>query len=94
MEGYDGVMVLAQAMEAAGTTDSDAVEEALRALNWDGTRGTITFDQSTDPAWKHQQWLGVPIFVIQYDEANQTPSDSKILWPREQATTEEIVLKP
>ena len=94
MEGYDGVMVLAQAMEAAGTTESDAVEEALRALSWDGTRGTISFDTATDPAWKHQQWMGVPIFVIQYDEANQTPSESKILWPREQATTDEIVLKP
>lgn len=94
MEGYDGVMVLAEAIKAAGSTDRDAIEEALRGLNWDGTRGTISFDQSTDPAWKFQQWLGVPIFVIQYDAANQTPSDAKILWPREQATTDEIVLKP
>ncbi len=94
MEGYDGVMVLAQAIEKAGSTESDAIEGALRSLEWDGTRGTISFATTTDPAWKFQQWLGVPIFVIQYDEVNQTPSDAAILWPREQATTEEILLKP
>ncbi len=94
MEGYDGVMVLAQAIEAAGSTDNDAMKEALRALEWDGTRGTITFPQTPDPAWAYQQWQDVPIFVIQYDEANQTPADAAILWPRSQATTEEILLKP
>ncbi|SFP96924.1 ABC transporter substrate-binding protein [Tranquillimonas alkanivorans] len=94
MEGYDGVMVLAEAIEAAGTTDSDAVEEALRNLSWDGTRGTIFFPQTKEPAWAFQQWPEVPIFVIQYSEANQTPSEAEILWPKSQATTDEIVLKP
>jgi len=94
MEGYDGVMVLAQAIEAAGSTDNDAMKEALRALEWDGTRGTITFPQTTDPAWAYQQWQDVPIFVIQYSEANQSPADAAILWPRSQATTDEILLKP
>lgn len=94
MEGYDGVMVLAEAIEAAGTTESDAVEEALRELRWDGTRGTIFFPQTKEPAWAFQQWPEVPIFVIQYSEANQTPSEAEILWPKSQATTDEIVLKP
>ncbi len=94
MEGYDGVMVLAKAIEAAGSTENDAIKEALRALEWDGTRGTITFPQTTDPAWAYQQWMDVPIFVIQYNEANQSPADAAILWPRSQATTDEILLKP
>lgn len=94
MEGYDGVMVLAEAIEAAESTETDAIEEALRNLSWDGTRGTITFPQTTDPAWAFQQWPDVPIFVIQYDAPNQTPGDAKILWPRAQATTDEVVLRP
>jgi branched-chain amino acid transport system substrate-binding protein len=94
MEGYDGVMVLAEAIEAAGSTEADAIEEALRNLSWDGTRGTINFPQTTEPAWAFQQWPDVPIFVIQYDEPNQTPAEAQILWPRAEATTEEIVLKP
>ncbi len=94
MEGYDGVMVLAEAIEAAQSTETDAIEEALRNLNWEGTRGTIAFPQTTEPAWAFQQWPDVPIFVIQYDAPNQTPTDAQILWPRSEATTDEIVLKP
>lgn len=94
MEGYDGVMVLAQAIEAAKSTDTDAIKKALRNLKWNGTRGTINFPQTKDPAWAYQQWPEVPIFVIQYDEVNQSPADSAILWPRSQATTDEIVMKP
>ena len=94
MEGYDGIMVIAEAVKAAGTTDSDAVQAALRELRWDGTRGTIYFPQDNEPAWKFQQWPDVPIFVIQYDEVGQSPADAAILWPRSQATTDELVLKP
>lgn len=94
MEGYDGVMVIAEAIKAAGATDGPALQEALRQLRWNGTRGEIYFPQDKDPAWKFQQWPDVPIFVIQYTEANQTPSDSAILWPRAEATTDELVIKP
>jgi len=94
MEGYDGVMVLAEAIKASESTDRDEIEESLRDLRWDGTRGTIYFPQSTEPAWAFQQWPEVPIFVIQYDEVGQSPSNSKILWPKSEATTDEIVLRP
>ena len=94
MEGYDGVMVIAEAIEAAGSTDRQAVQDALRELEWEGTRGTITFPQTEEPAWKFQQWPDVPIFVIQYTEPDQAPEDAAILWPEAQATVEETVLTP
>ncbi|MDZ5696142.1 ABC transporter substrate-binding protein [Chelativorans sp. M5D2P16] len=94
MEGYDGVMVIAEAIKAAGSTEGPALEEALRNLKWDGTRGQIHFPQDKDPAWQFQQWPDVPIFVIQYTEPNQTPSEAAILWPRAEATVDELVLKP
>lgn len=94
MEGYDGVMVIAEAIKAAGSADRAAIQKALRDLRWDGTRGTIYFPQTKEPAWKFQQWPEVPIFVIQYGEPNQTPAEAAILWPRSQATTDELLLKP
>ncbi|EAU39884.1 ABC transporter substrate-binding protein [Fulvimarina pelagi HTCC2506] len=94
MEGYDGVMVIAEAIKAAGSTEGPALQEALRNLRWSGTRGEIYFPQTTDPAWQYQQWPEVPIFVIQYTKPNQTPSEAAILWPKPQATVDETVLKP
>lgn len=94
MEGYDGVMVIAEAIKAAKGTESEALIKALRNLKWEGTRGTIFFPQKKEPAWAYQQWPEVPIFVIQYDEANQLPENAEILWPRAQATTDKLVLKP
>ena len=94
MEGYDGVMVIAEAIEAAGSDEPQAIQDALRELSWDGTRGTIEFPQTTDPAWAFQQWPDVPIFVIEYTEPNQAPEDAAILYPPEQATTDQLLIKP
>jgi len=94
MEGYDGVMVIAEAIKAANSADRGKITQALRSLKWEGTRGAIHFPAKKEPAWAFQQWPDVPIFVIQYDSADQSPSDAKILWPRNQATTDKLLLKP
>ena len=94
MEGYDGVMVIAEAIKAAGSADPAKIVEALRNVKWEGTRGTIYFPQTKEPAWAFQQWPDVPIFVIQYDQPNQAPEKSQILWPKNQATTDKLYLTP
>jgi branched-chain amino acid transport system substrate-binding protein len=94
MEGYDGVMVIAEAIKAAGSADRGKITEALRDLKWEGTRGTIYFPAKTEPAWAFQQWPEVPIFVIQYDQPDQLPEEAQILWPRSQATTDKLLLTP
>lgn len=94
MEGYDGIMVVAEAIKKAGSADREAIQKALRDLKWEGTRGTIHFPQTTEPAWKFQQWPEVPIFVIQYTKPNQTPTDAAIVWPRSQATVDKLILNP
>jgi branched-chain amino acid transport system substrate-binding protein len=94
LEGYDGIMVIAEAIKAANSAEPQKIAEALRNLSWEGTRGTIHFPQAKDPAWAYQQWPEVPIFVIQYDQPDQLPQDAQILWPRQLATTEELLLKP
>lgn len=94
MEGYDGIMVVAEAIKKAGSANPEAIQKALREVKWEGTRGTIYFPQTTEPAWKFQQWPEVPIFVIQYTKPNQTPTDAAILWPRSQATVDKLILNP
>jgi len=94
MEGYDGIMVIAEAIKAAGSAESAAIAEAMRDLRWEGTRGTIYFSQDKEPAWMFQQWPEVPIFVIQYDQADQLPENAQVLWPKAQATTDQLLLKP
>ncbi len=94
MEGYDGVMVIAEAIKAQNSADPKMIQEGLRALRWEGPRGEIHFSQETEPKWMYQQWPDVPIFVIQYSAPNQSPTDAAILWPKSQATVDALVLKP
>lgn len=94
MEGYDGVYLIAEAIEKAKSTDPKKVIEALENIEWVGTRGTVTFFKGHEPAWMYHQWPDVPVFVIQYTKLNQTSSEAAILWPRKYATVKEVLLKP
>lgn len=94
MEGYDGIMVVAEAIKAKGSANPADIQEGLRALTWEGPRGSITFSDKTEPAWAFQQWMGVPIYVIQYTEPNQSPSDAAVLWPEADKTVDTLLMKP
>lgn len=43
VQGYEGMDILAHAIQAAGSTESDAVIAALEGIAYDGLRGTIKF---------------------------------------------------
>lgn len=47
--GYDAMGILAAAIEKAGSTDSDAIIDALAQTNYTGLTGTTTFDENRDP---------------------------------------------
>ena len=47
--GYDSAYILKAAIEAAGSTDSQAIIDALAATEYDGVTGHITFDENGDP---------------------------------------------
>ncbi len=47
--GYDTVKILAAAIEKAGTTDYDAVVNALTETNITTVTGTITYDENRNP---------------------------------------------
>lgn len=95
MEGYDTVMVIVEAIKAANSTEPKAMIEAMeKKVNWEGTRGTIKFNDSKDPAWAYHMWMDVPVFIIQYTELNQDPSKAAILWPDHYATVDGYIRPP
>lgn len=82
LEGYDAILVLADAFDDAGTTEPDKVLKALRQVRQEGTRGTITF--LTEPTGVvHQQWKWPPVSVVAYTSAHQTLSRAHVLWDAE-----------
>ena len=89
MEAYDSIAILAQAIGEAGSTDGDAIVEALESISHDGTLGRIYFSYGTkkDPSedgkgdeWWHQ-WPDPALTVIQYQEEGQNSADSPIVYP-------------
>lgn len=47
--GYDTAYMLAQAITTANSTDSKAIVDALKAIEFDGVTGHITFDENNNP---------------------------------------------
>ncbi|NLX83943.1 MAG: ABC transporter substrate-binding protein [Clostridiales bacterium] len=47
--GYDAAVVLLSAIEAAGSTDKQAIVDAIKATNLTAVSGNITFDDHNDP---------------------------------------------
>lgn len=47
--GYESAYLMAAAIEDAGSTDSAAICDAMRNLNYDGVSGTINFAGGQDP---------------------------------------------
>ncbi|MBP3655143.1 MAG: ABC transporter substrate-binding protein [Clostridia bacterium] len=58
--GYDATMIMAQAIEKAGSTDKDAIIAALDATDIEGATGHMTFDDHNDPIKS--------VFVIGFNE--------------------------
>jgi branched-chain amino acid transport system substrate-binding protein len=98
MEAYDSIAILAQAINEAGSTDGDAIVEALENIKHEGTLGTIYFPYGTkkDPGadgkgseWWHQ-WPDVALTVIQYQNEGESSTDAAIVWPDTYKTTDPV----
>jgi branched-chain amino acid transport system substrate-binding protein len=98
MEAYDSIAILAQAINEAGSTDGDAIVEALENIEHNGTLGKIYFPYGSkkDPSadgkgdeWWHQ-WPDVALTMIQYTEDGQASTEAAIVWPDPYKTAEPI----
>lgn len=88
--GYDGVRVVADAIEQAGSTESADVIAALGSTDFTGSRGAYSFSTETEPAWRFQQFLEAPVSIVQYDEVGQAPADAVVLAPSDWATADTL----
>jgi len=89
MEAYDSVVILAQAMNEAGSTEGAKIVTALENISYDGVLGRIYFPYGTqkDPSadgkgdeWWHQ-WPDPAMTMIQYQKEGQNSVDAPIVWP-------------
>lgn len=98
MEAYDSIMILAQAITEAGSTDGEAIVAALEGITYEGVLGTISFPVNSgntpeqagvDPKWWHQ-FPDPAITVVQYQEVGQSSTDSPVVFPPAFVTGEPI----
>ena len=89
LEAYDSIGVLAQAINEAGSTNGDAIVNALENINHEGALGNIYFPYGTkkDPAadgkgdeWWHQ-WPDPAITMVQYQKEGESSPGMTIVYP-------------
>ena len=92
MAAYDSAYLLLNAIEQAGSTDSQAIIDALETIEYTGVMGDFWFEYtannpvpSDQPAWMWHQWPTPNTYIIQYTEANQSAGDAPVVFPRERA---------
>ena len=84
LQGYDSMQALLEGMKAAGSTEGPKIVEALKTLEFEGSRGPVKFE--TGPGVWTQQWKDVPTFIFQYTEVDQAAGESAVLFPLAFAT--------
>jgi branched-chain amino acid transport system substrate-binding protein len=76
-QAADSLLVLADALKRANSTDPDALVKALEETKYTGTRGEITF--SKEPGYKNHQWLDIPYVTFQVTEIGQKVADTPLV---------------
>jgi branched-chain amino acid transport system substrate-binding protein len=94
IENYDAMLVLADAIERAKSTDGKAIIAALEKTDIVLGRGRYTFSTSRQPDWAYHQFMNAPVALVQYDKVGQAAEDAPIIWPRDIADVKYTYLKP
>jgi branched-chain amino acid transport system substrate-binding protein len=76
-QAADSLLVLADALKRANSTDPDALVKALEETKYTGTRGEITF--SKEAGYKNHQWLDIPYVTFQVTEIGQKVADTPLV---------------
>ncbi len=90
LEAYDSIMITADAIQRAGSTDPKAIIAALEATDINLAQGHYYFKYTsknplpTDgsvPAYMWHQWPDPAILVMQYFQPKQSWQDAAVVWP-------------
>ncbi|SHJ95594.1 ABC transporter substrate-binding protein [Desulforamulus aeronauticus] len=70
VQGYDAVMLIADAIKAANSDDPEKFRvELAKTKNWEGVSGTITFDESREP-------IKSPVYLLEVKEGKLAVKDT------------------
>jgi branched-chain amino acid transport system substrate-binding protein len=93
MEAYDAAYLLLNAIESAGSTDPQAIIDALEKVEYQGVLGDIWFPYGADnpvpedqPDWMWHQWPTPTVVIRQYTEVDQSVEEATVTFPPERAT--------
>lgn len=90
LESYDSIMILADAIERAGTTESQALISALEDTDIVLAQGRYWFQYTSKnplpadgsvPAYMWHQWPDPAVVLLQYFQPNQDWKDAAVIWP-------------
>ena len=97
---YDSIMLVAAAIEIAGSTDPEAMITALENIEHTGALGPITFpinrdntpeEAGVDPKWWHQ-FPDPAITVVQYQTAGQAATEVTVVYPSIYQTGDPVIV--
>jgi branched-chain amino acid transport system substrate-binding protein len=77
-QASDSLLLLAEAIKQAKSTEPDAMVKALEGIEWEGTRGLVTFSTEKD-AYKYHQWIEIPYVTFQITAVNQSMADTSLV---------------
>jgi branched-chain amino acid transport system substrate-binding protein len=83
-QGFGNILVLAQAINQANSTEGAAVAKALETgkfMNWNADG--VSFPRAEGPDWHR---IKIPILLLQYTESNQAFAKATILAPQNMKT--------
>lgn len=74
---WDACRVLAEAAREAGTTEREAMLQALESLSFEGATGRIEFASEGD---RYHDRSGIPMYIVSFPERNATFSDAELVF--------------
>ncbi|TAM84844.1 MAG: ABC transporter substrate-binding protein [Candidimonas sp.] len=76
-QAADSLIVIAQAIEHAKSTDSAKMIHAMETMEFHGTRGAFKF--SDKPGYTYHQWIDIPYVTYQITALNQPIADTSLV---------------
>jgi len=76
-QAADSLLLIAEAIKQAKSTDPKAITKALQTIKFSGVRGPFTLGK--EPGVGYQQWVDIPYVTFQLTDVNQPVSKSNLV---------------
>ena len=76
-QAADSLLLIAEAIKQAKSTDPKAITKALQSIRFSGVRGPLTFGKEQGICY--QQWVDIPYVTFQLTDVNQPVSKSNLV---------------